>query len=82
MQKIANYEREKATGATKLTTYKTDMNPNMEVHPVYKTRCFVPDYKLEYFTRLLLMSHKLWMEVGSWSRTPREQNVCQYAGED
>lgn len=80
LEKIATYVREKAAGATKLTTYITDMNPNMTVHPVYKTRSFVPDYKRESFTRLRLMSHNLRVEVGRWSRTPREQRVCQCDG--
>ena len=68
LQKIVNYVGEKATGAMKLTTYNiTDMNPNMTVHPVYRTRSFVPDYKRQAFTRLRLMSHNLRVEVGRWS---------------
>ena len=80
LQKITSYVREKAAGATKLTTYITYMNPNMTVHPVYKTRSFVPDYKRESFTRLQLMSHNLRGEIGRWSRTPREERVCQCDG--
>ncbi|MPC58643.1 hypothetical protein E2C01_052650 [Portunus trituberculatus] len=55
-------------------------HPNMTVQPVYKTRSFVPDYKGESFTRLRLMSHNLRVEVGRWSRTLREQRVCQCDG--
>lgn len=68
--------REKAPGATKLTTYVTLMNPTLLVHPVYSTTQYVPDYKREAFTRLRLMSHSLRIEVGRWSRTPRDQRVC------
>ena len=80
LQKIVNYVREKATGATKLTTYIADMNPDMTVHPVYRTRSFVKDYKRQAFTRLRLMSYNLRVEKGRWSRTPREQRVCQCDG--
>lgn len=72
--------REKAPGATKLTTYITYMNPSLTVHPIYSTTQYVPDYKREAFTRLRLMSHSLRIEVGRWSRTPRDQRVCPCDG--
>ena len=72
--------REKAPGATKLTTYITYMNPLLTVHPIYTTTQYIPDYKREAFTRLRLMSHSLRIEVGRWSRTPRDQRVCPCDG--
>lgn len=72
--------REKALGTTKLTTYVTEMNPDLRVHPVYATKKFIPDYKREVLARLRLMSHNLRIEVGRWSRTPAEQRVCQCDG--
>ena len=77
---IKEIVREKAPGATKLTTYITYMNPSLTVHPIYSTTQYVPDYKREAFTRLRLMSHNLRIEVGRWSRTPRDQRVCPCDG--
>lgn len=77
VEKVADYVRMKAASASKLNTYVTDMNPNMTVHPVYVTKVFIPDFKRESFTRLRVMSHNLRVEVGRWSRTPREERVCQ-----
>ena len=56
--------REKALGTTKLTTYVTEMNPDLRVHSVYATPKFIPDYNREALTRLRLMSHYLRIEVG------------------
>ena len=72
--------RVRAQGATKLTTYITDMKPTMTVHPVYKTKVSIPDYKRESFTRLRLMYYNLRVEVGRWSRTPLQERVCQCDG--
>ncbi len=40
------FVQEKAAGATRLTTYVTEMNPYLRVHLVYTTKNFTPDYKI------------------------------------
>lgn len=77
LERIIGAVRGKAQGATKLTNYITNMNPTMNVHPIYITHMFIPDYKREAFKRLRLMSHNLKVEVGRWSRTPPEERICQ-----
>ena len=37
---------------------------------------YIPDYLRITFTRFRLSSHRLRVEVGRWSRTPREERVC------
>ena len=78
-EKIANMITEKVynTNVTKFSTYLSDLNPNMSVHPVYETKKYIPDYQRMSFTRLRLMSHNLRIEKGRWSRTPTELRVCQ-----
>lgn len=63
--------------ATKYTTYKSELNPSLNVHEVYMSRVYIPDYIRQAFSRLRLMSHDLKVETGRWSRTPREQRRCQ-----
>lgn len=77
LEKITDTVRERAHGANKLTNYITDMNPTMTVHPIYYTKVYILDYKRGAFTRLRLMSHSLRVGVGCWSRTPRQERVCQ-----
>ena len=36
----------------------------------------MPDYLRITFTRFRLSSHRLRIEVGRWSRTPRDQRLC------
>ena len=63
--------------ATKSHTYLS-LNPTLEVHPLY-TDCnrTVPDYLRISFTRFRMSSHMLRVETGRWSRTPRDQRLCQ-----
>ena len=70
LRRVVENVQDKAVGATKLTTSITELNPTMTVHQVYTTNEFIPDYKRVSFTRLRLMSHKLRVETGRWSRTP------------
>ena len=74
---IANLVRTRSTNATKLSTYVTELNDSLSVHPVYLTKKFIPDYQRESFSRLRLMSHRLKIETGRWSRIPTELRVCQ-----
>ena len=50
---------------------------HMNVHPVYRTNTFIPDYLRVSFSRIRLISHALKIETGRWSRIPRERRVCQ-----
>ena len=62
--------------ASKFTTYQT-LNPTLEVHPLYSTKSpTLPDYLRINFTRYRLSSHRLRVEVGRWSHTPRDQRLC------
>ena len=65
-----------APSASKFVTYWTS-NPTLDVHPLYSTKSpTLPDYLRINFTRYRLSSHRLRIEIGRWSRTPREQRVC------
>lgn len=61
---------------TKFVIYRSIMNPNLSVHPVYLKGSLVPDYLRISFTRLRLTSHNLQSEKGRWSRTPPNRRVC------
>ena len=37
---------------------------------------YIPDYKRQALTRIRLMSHNLKIELGRWSRIPRELRIC------
>ena len=62
---------------TRFRTYFS-LNPTLEVHPIY-TDCSmtIPDYLRISFTRFRLSSHMLRVETGRWSRTPRDERLCQ-----
>ena len=61
---------------SKFQMYKR-LNPNLEVHSLYsKNAPVVPDYLRITFTRFRLCSHRLRVELGRWSRTPREERIC------
>ena len=76
LDKIKQVIRDTPNSATKMTTYKSDLNPTLTVHKVYTTQAYIPDYQRESFTRLRLMSHSLRIETGRWSRTPAQDRVC------
>ena len=61
-QNLINCIYRKSSHATKLYTYVNILNTTMEVHPVYTTSIYIPDYEREYFSRLHLMSHNLKIE--------------------
>ena len=62
-------------GHTKSVIYRTIVNENPAVHPVYLNKRSVPDYQRVSFTRLRFTSHSLISDKGSWSRTPPNQRV-------
>ena len=61
---------------TKSVTYKLT-NPSLAVHPIYTSAETVDDDFRTAFTRLRLSSHRLRIETGRWSRTPRDERLCQ-----
>ena len=52
------------------------VNPNLTRHTAYDSPG-IPEYVRIAFTRLRLSSHRLRMEVGRWSRIPRDLRLCQ-----
>ena len=55
------------------------MNPSLSIHPVYSSVSIndsVPEYKRMSFSRLRLISHRLRVETGRWSRIPHDQRLC------
>ena len=76
-QNIINCIRAKPVDATKMYTYANVLNTTMEVHPIYTTNMYIPDYQRESFSRLRLMSHNLKIETGRWSRIPSDRRVCR-----
>ena len=53
------------------------MNPHLNIHNLYmQSTIYIPDSLRIVFTRLRLSSHCLRIEVGRWSRIPRENRLC------
>ena len=44
LSNVTNIINERARHATKYHTYKNELNISMNVHPVYRTNIFIPDY--------------------------------------
>ena len=62
--------------ATKLKTYLA-LNPQLTVHELYSPKgSTVADYLRITFSRFRLSSHRLRVEIGRWSRTPRTERTC------
>ena len=76
LNEIVSSIRNKPVEATKFETYRTQFNPLLAVHPLYKESIFIEDHKRQAFSRLRLMSHSLRIETGRWSRTPPERRLC------
>ena len=55
------------------------INPSMSLSHVYTPKSSVPEYHRIAFTRLRLMSHRLRIETGRWTRpkTPIERRLCR-----
>ena len=67
-----------ATG-TRFTTY-IKMNPHLSMHTIYARAyngVYVPEHCRVAFSRMRTSSHRLRIETGRWSRTPREHRICQ-----
>ena len=65
----------------KYQTYKSGLNSNLGVHNIYSDDIYIPDFTRMAFTRIRLMSHDLQIEIGRWSRTPRDLRVCPCDGQ-
>lgn len=52
------------------------VNPTLDTHPLYTTPHTIAEHTRLCFTRLRCISHKLAVETGRWSRTPREERLC------
>lgn len=59
---------------TRYLTYY-EMNPALALHAVYTQTDLLESHRVA-FTRLRLASHRLKIETGRWSRTPRENRLC------
>ena len=57
------------------STAYSELNPDMSVHLMYYPTSSIPEIHRIATTRLRL-SHKLKIETGRWSRTPREERLC------
>jgi hypothetical protein len=60
---------------TKYRVYYELINPNLEIHQMYRCNDVI-EYKRLTATRLRLSSHNLEIERGRWSRKPREERLC------
>lgn len=76
LDRMSTYMQEESVNATKLNTYVADLNPSLDVHEVYTTDKYIPDFYRVSFTRLRLMSHHLRVETGRWNRTPANLRTC------
>ena len=82
-ESLENYTRKvrnKAATFTKFVTYRTELNPELNMHAIYMKSIYIPDYIRISVTRLRLMSHRLKVETGRWSRTERIRRVCHCDG--
>ena len=77
LERIIERVKNKGSTFTKFVTYRTELNPGLNVHALYGKATYIPDYLRISFTRLRLMSHKLKIETGRWSHMSRDRRVCQ-----
>ena len=75
LQQLKENCRRSANSSTRFSTYLM-MNPELDNHPIYGLCEYIPDSRRIAFTRLRLSSHRLRIETGRWTRTPREQRLC------
>ena len=76
LEKTANTIRNMPVERTKFVTYRTLMNSELNTHAIYGNTTYIPDYIQTSFSRLRLMSHRLRVETGRWSRMDRTRRVC------
>ncbi len=66
----------RSSEASKVVIYRA-INPELSVHPMYNSNDFIPKSHRIATSRLRLSSHRLRIETGQWSCTPREERLCQ-----
>ena len=64
----------KASEATRNKLY-CEVNPTLQRHSMYDSPK-VPEWSRKAFTRVRLSSHRLNVEMGRWTRIPREDRHC------
>ena len=54
------------------------LNPSLETHQIYLSKCIIKEYERINFTRLRLSSHRLKSETGRWHvpPLPRNERIC------
>ena len=67
--------------SSRRVTYRTVMNPTLEVHPIYVTKHNISEHHRTAFTRFRVSAHSLAVEVGRCSRRgrghlPLAERVC------
>lgn len=60
---------------SRFTTYVSDMNNSLCVHPMYSDTSISERDRI-IVTRIRLFSHNLAIEKGRWSRVPQELRLC------
>ena len=68
--KIIQTTIDKPVSATKYATYKSELNPKLNVHEIYSGHVYIPDSIRQAFTRIRLMSHSTKSNdpFGGWRR--------------
>ena len=61
--------------STRRSTY-LGLNPELSLNEIYSGSNIIPELTRIAFTRMRTSSHRLRIETGRWSRTPREQRLC------
>ena len=61
--------------SSRRSTYKL-LNPDLFAPQIYIGQSSVPEHQRIAYTRIRLGSHRLKIETGRWSRTPRERRLC------
>ena len=60
---------------SKAMIYK-EINPQLKVHPVYKSKEYIIERERLVFTRFRLSSHHLKVETVRWARIDPDERVC------
>ena len=60
---------------SKALIYK-EINPELKVHPVYRSKEYIIERERLVFTRFRLSSHHLKIETGRWARIDAEERLC------
>ena len=76
LEKLRSHCLARSSNSTKINTY-LEMNPYLSTPSIYTSPAnTVPDYLRVSYTRFRLSAHRLQVETGRWTRTPRHLRVC------